>query len=123
LSLRPPAQQQPPADPPFDHEKLAAVLRAVVEVYGGSRDLRQLRHALHPEVQRQLATPVRTPGRSYLLRTVHARSTNERVIEACGTVHHGDRALAMCARFDRVENGWLCSEFTMMEPRGHRPLR
>lgn len=124
LSLRLPARQ-PPELPraAFDHDKLAALLRAMVEVYGGSRELRQLRHALHPDVAQQLATPARTSGRSYRLKSVHASSNSEDAIEACGTVRHGPRALAMCARFERADAGWLCTQFCVMEPRGPRPPR
>lgn len=118
LSLRPPEwQHQVPPKATFDHDKLATILRAMVEVYSGNRDLRQLRHALHPDVAQQLATPVRTPGRSYILKSVHASSSTDSAIEACGTVQHGTRALAICARFDRVDGGWLCTEFSVMEPR------
>lgn len=104
-------------DPGVDHAKLTGLLTALVEVYGGSRSIQQLRTALHPDLYRQLADRPRSGERGYRLKSMHARTPEEGVIEACGLVHSGARALAMCARLDQHEHGWLCTEFTVMEPR------
>ena len=114
----PPKQALP--DPGFDHAKLTGLLTALVEVYGGNRAIRQLRTALHPDLYQQLARRPLNSLRTYTLKSMHARTPREGVIEACGLVRSGERALAMCARLDKNEHGWLCTEFTVMEPR--RPL-
>lgn len=106
-------------DAGIDHAKLTGLLTALVEVYGGSRNIRQLRTALHPDLYRQLADRPRGE-RGYRLKSMHARTPDEGVIETCGLVLSDGRALAMCARFDQQEHGWLCTEFTVMEPRGAR---
>lgn len=111
-----PRQTSP--DPGFDHAKLTGLLTALVEVYGGSRPIRQLRTALHPDLYQRILRRPQDSRRGYTLKSTHARTPREGVIEACGLVRSGERALAMCARLDRNEHGWLCTEFSVMEPRG-----
>lgn len=100
-----------------DTDKLAAILTAIVEVYDGSRNLSQVRTALHPSVYQQLASRRGGSGRRYRLTKTHARTPRVGVVEACGLIRSGERALAMCALFEQGEHGWLCTEFTIMEPR------
>lgn len=103
-----------------DEDKLTAVLTAIVEVCDGSRSLDRVRAALHPSVYQQLAERRGRSRRRYRLIRAHARTPREGVVEACGLVRSGDRALAMCALFEQGEHGWLCTEFTIMEPRALR---
>lgn len=105
---------------PLDRRKLAAVLTAIVEVRGGSRAPRQIRTMLHPSVYHEMLHRSGTPAGPYTLRSIHTRQPLEGVIEACGRVHGHGRALAMCARFDEDEHGWLCTEFTIIGPTSHR---
>ena len=111
----------PPPDPSsgteLDEVKVRAVLAALVEVYGGSRPVSQVRRALDPQLYQQLASRRHSTGQRYMLKTAHARQPADGTVEACGLVHNGNRALAMCARFQEDEHGWLCTEFEILEPR------
>lgn len=101
----------------LDEVKVRAVLNALVEVYGGSRSASQVRRALHPEVYQELVARPRSTGRRCTLKKAHVQQPSNGIIEACGLVNTPRRALAMCARFEEGEHGWLCTEFTVLEPR------
>lgn len=121
LSLRLWASEQPdesPASP--DRRELAALLTAIVEVRGGRRAPHQIRTMLRPELYRELLHAAHGTPATYTLRSLHPHQPADGVVEVSGRVHRNGRALAMCARLEQDGRGWLCTEFTILDPRSRR---
>lgn len=104
----------------LDRRKLAGALTAIVEAHGGKRPLRQIHAMLHPGVYRELLRSTGSTTVAYTLKSMHTHQPADGAVEVCGRVHRDRHALAMCARFEENESGWLCTEFKIMDPTNHR---
>ncbi|SFB61984.1 hypothetical protein SAMN05216266_12953 [Amycolatopsis marina] len=113
-SAEPPKDETNPA-PALDPRRVHTVLAAIVEVYGGSRPVEQLRSAVSRTLYRQITLTPRTADGAHL-RLVSMRSCRptDRALEVSGRVQAGERNLAVVARFEAGDNGWQCVSFTFV---------
>ena len=114
-SAEPPKDEDNPA-PVLDPRRVHTVLAAIVEVYGGSRQVEQLRSAVSRQLYRQIALTAQTGGNGTYLRLVSMRTCRptDRALEVSGRVQAGERNLAVVARFEAGDNDWLCTSFTLV---------
>jgi hypothetical protein len=105
------------AEPP-DPRMLGRALATIVEVHAGRRPAGQLRPLLGPDLFSRMVRKAYPASTRYTMRSVHTCQPSEGVIEACGRVEAGRRALALVARFEHGGDGWLCTSFDLLEPGG-----
>ncbi|WP_410653904.1 Rv3235 family protein [Amycolatopsis sp. lyj-112] len=97
--------------------QIGRLLTTILEACDGRRPVIQVRPLLDPALYGVLLDRRRPrPESGYRPRSLHVCHPADGAIEACATVEHGSRFLALAARFERTESGWLCTRFHLLEP-------
>lgn len=104
--------------PELGRRVIHGVLAALLEVHTGRRPLAQLAGWLAPPLYHALRVRTRASGTRYRLRHVHICRPSQDTVEVCGTANSYGRASAVAARFERGSEGWRCTSFTVLAPRG-----
>jgi hypothetical protein len=114
LTLAPPLA--PPGRPPVSEVALARVVRQVLEVLDGRRPVGQLRALLLDVAFEALLTRLRTvsPGGRHVLRRLRVCYPAPVAVEVSVVMdvhppHGRPRVRAAAARFERDDDGWLCT--------------
>lgn len=94
--------------------RVRALLAAILEAWDGRRKPAQLEPLLRKDVYRSVVLNARLGGAPLRLRTVHCCQPADGVLEACATVHGGDRTLALTARLECTASGWQCIWFELL---------
>ncbi|SFP33941.1 hypothetical protein SAMN05421810_102307 [Amycolatopsis arida] len=103
---------------------MGAVLALILEVYGGSRPVEQLRPLLANTLYLRLAARARTGTVRYTLRSLHLTRPAPGSLEVCGRISAAGRALALATRFEATgDRGWRCTWFGLVESRPPRRFR
>ncbi len=100
----------------LDRRQIRRLVTTILEACDGRRPAIQVRPIVDPSLYGMLLDRGRRPGDGYVTRSVHLCHPADGAIEACATVEHGTRYVALAARFQRTRSGWLCTRFHLLEP-------
>jgi hypothetical protein len=111
-----PAPRVRPVPETLDRRQVGRRVTTILEACDGRRPAVQVRPILEPSLYGSLLGKGRRTGGSYVTRSVHLCHPAEGAVEACATVEHGVRFVALAARFQRTSSGWCCTRFHLLEP-------
>lgn len=100
----------------LDRRQVRRLVTTILEACDGRRPAVQVRPILEPSLYGTLLGNGRRSRGSYMPRSVHLCHPAEGAVEACATVEHGVRFVALAARFQRTSSGWCCTRFHLLQP-------